>query len=121
MSKTFKTRPTWVKALEKASPAISERHDHSSGPCDINEIESKRVFYWQRWGSCGYYVNYYGWNNGFYAREPRAKDYCRIAEGRMRAQWRKTKHDLLKLDTEDIKDYDVVSSQHRHSALWEVW
>ncbi len=122
MSKTDKTDPTWVKALRKDSPEISEWHDHRFGPCDIEEIDGHRVFFWQRRNkNCGYSVSYYGWHNGFYARPPSSRYYRREKEGKMRAGWRKARQDMLKLSGEDLEDYDVKSYQHRHSALWEMY
>ena len=121
MSKTDKTDPTWVKALRKDSPEIREYHDHRFHPCDIDEVNGDRVFFWMRRGSCGYNVSYYGWHNGFYARPPRGRSYRQEHEGRMRAGWRKARQDMLKLSREDIEDYDVKSYQHRHAALWEMY
>lgn len=125
MSKTYKTDPAWVKALRKDSPEIREYHDHTRHECDIDEFdefdEKDRVFYWQRRGSCGYDVSYYGWHNGFYPRCSCGQFYRRAKEGKMRAAWRKAKHEMLKLNREDLEDYDVKTYQHRHSALWEMY
>jgi hypothetical protein len=124
MSKTYKTNPTWVKINNpRTSKEVVERHDHSNGVCDFDSLDPKRPFWWQRWGfaSCGYDVSYYGYHGGFYPRPPHGKEYRRLAEGRMRASLRKMCHDLLKLDSEGIEDYDVISNQHRHSALWEMY
>lgn len=121
MSKTYKTDPGWVKALRNNSPEISEYHDHRYSDCDIDEAVNDEVFWWRRSGHCGYGVSYYGWHNGFYSRPPRGQIYRHLEEGRMRAAWRKAKHDMLKLDSEGIEDYDVKTYQHRHSALWEIW
>lgn len=121
MSKTDKTNPSWVKALRKDSPEITEYHDHSQHACDIDDVKGDRVFYWNRRGSCGYNVSYYGWHNGFYPRPPRGRSYRQEHEGRMRAALRKAKHDMLKLSRDDIEDYDIKSYQHRHSALWEMY
>jgi len=127
MSKTDKTDPSWVKALRKDSPEIKEYHDHTKKDedgyiiCDIDDVEKPNIFYWQRRGSCAYDVSYYGWNNGFYARPPRGKEIRNLMEGANRAKWRKARQDMLKLDPEDMEDYDVKSYQNRHSALWEMY
>ncbi len=125
MSKTYKTHPNWVKIMNpRTSKEVVERHDHINGVCDLDQIDPKSPFWWQsRWKqhNCGYDVSYYGYHGGFYARPPHGKEYRRLKEGAMRAGWRKAKHDLLKLDNEGIEDYDVISYQHRHSALWETY
>jgi hypothetical protein len=124
MSDTYKTKPDWVKINKpESAKAVSEHHDHRFGPCDIDEITDKtRPFYWQRWDArCGYTVSYYGYHGGFFARPPRGKEIRKTMEGMTRAAWRKAKHDLLKLDSDGIEDYDVKSYQHRHSALWEMY
>src|SRR3954471_6264836 len=120
MSKTFKTHPAWVKIPKNPALGI-EYHNHESGICDIDAAPFDEPFYWQRQGCCGYNVNYYAYNGGFYSRPRRGQNYRLEFEGRMRANWRKTKHDLLKLSGEDLEDYDVKTYQHRHSALWEIW
>lgn len=122
MSKTYKTHPTWVKINNpKSSREVSEYHDHRYHDCDIDEAVGDQPFYWQRRGSCGYTVSYYSYHGGFYARPPRGRSYRQEHEGRMRAGWRKARQDMLKLNSDDIEDYDVKSYQHRHSALWEMY
>jgi hypothetical protein len=125
MSKTYKTHPTWVKINNpKTSKEVVERHDHTNGVCDFDDRDPRQPFWWQsRWrqANCGLDVSYYGYHGGFYPRPPHGKYYRRLMEGRMRANLRKMKHDLLKLDRYDIEDYDVISHQHRHSALWEIY
>src|SRR3954471_7613731 len=109
MSKTDKTDPSWVKVLRKDSPEVRVRHDHRFGPCDIDNIEDRtRPFYWQRGGNrCGYTVNYYMWNNGFFPTPRSLQYYRKKHESSRRAAWRNAKHDLLKLSGEDLEDYDV--------------
>jgi hypothetical protein len=122
MSDTDKTKPNWVKVKQNINTkAVREYHDHRRHDCDLHEADAQYIFYWQRRGSCGYDVSYYGWHNGFYARPPHGKEYRRIFEGQARAEWRKTSHELRKLSREDIKDYDVAGYRHRHSALWEMY
>jgi hypothetical protein len=121
MSKTYKTDPIWVK-LRRKSPARVEFHNHENGICNFTEwYTSEMTFYPYSQKACGYTVSYYGYHGGFYAR-PRMNQGYRLAhEGRMRAGWRKAKHDMMKLDRDGIEDYDVKSYQHRHAALWEMY
>ena len=119
MSRTFKTAPNWVKL--KRFKSANEYHDHRHGICDIAEAEDRNAFYWQHRGYCGYDVPYYGYNNGFYSRPERGQVYRQEFEGKMRANWRKQRHDMLKLNRDDLEDYDYHGQQHRHSALWEIW
>lgn len=122
MSKTYKTHPSWVKINHpRSSKEVKEHHDHRRGICDIAEATGDRPFYWQRWDSCGYAISYYGYHGGFYARPRRGRSYRQEHEGRMRAGWRKARQDMLKLTFDDIEDYDVISYQHRHAALWEMY
>ncbi len=125
MSDTYKTMPGWVKLFKPGKPRIvKEYHDHRKNDCDLAETDAKKPFWWQHhWNGqyCGYDVSYYGYHGGFYARPPRGKIYRRLHEGRMRANWRKQMHDMLKLDRESIEDYDVHSYQHKHAALWEMY
>ena len=121
MSKTDKTHPVWVK-LRSDHRARTEIHNHEDGICNFKEwYESEATFYYFRSRKCGFTVNYYAWNDGFFARPPHGKWYRREFYGRERAKWRKAKHDMRKLSREDIEDYDVESRQHRHSALWEMF
>lgn len=129
MSDTYKTMPGWVKIFKPKKPSIvKENHDHRHGICDIHLAIGDKPFYWQRryWrgtgpGYCGYDVSYYGYHGGFYARPPRGKEIRNLMEGAVRANWRKQRDDMLKLDREDIADYDVQSYQHKHAALWEMY
>lgn len=123
MSDTYKTKPNWVKINNpRTAKEVKEHHDHRHGICDIHDAIGERPFWWQRRdGYCGYDVSYYSYHGGFYARPPHGKEYRRLFEGRMRAGWRKAKHEMLKLDFDGIEDYDVKSYQHRHCALWEMY
>ncbi len=122
MSKTYKTHPNWVKINNpKTSKEVTEHHDHRHGICDIDTAKGPDVFWWFFKRNCGYDVSYYGYHGGFYARPRRGRSYRQEFEGRIRADWRKQKHDLLKLDRDGIDDYDVKTYQHRHSALWELY
>lgn len=123
MSNTYKTKPSWVKINKpESSKEVEERHDHRHGICDIDKAVGKYPFYWQRRdGYCGYSVSYYSYHGGFYSRPPRGRSYRQEHEGRMRAGWRKARQDMLKLNSDDIEDYDVKNYQHRHSALWEMY
>lgn len=125
MSKTYKTNPTWVKIWHpRTSKEVVERHDHRNGVCDLPFLDPKKPFWWQnRWQqyNCGLDVSYYGYHGGFYPRPPHGKAYRKLYEGAMRAGWRKAKHDLLKLDSDGVEDYDVKTYQHRHAALWEMY
>lgn len=120
MSKTYKTAPTWVK-LRRDHTARREIHNHDDGTCNFVEwFESDATFYPYNSRKCGYTVNYYRWNEGFFPRPPYGKWYRREFYGRERAKWRKARHEMRKLSFDDIEDYDVESRQHRHSALWEI-
>lgn len=128
MSKTFKTHPSWVKIRQKPQLG-TEYHDHSHknadgiNVCDMDDRPYDWPFYWQAATkfNCGYNLSYYSWNGGFYSRPRRGQVYRHKYEGRSRANWRKDRDNLLKLSFEDIEDYDVLISQHRHSAKWEIW
>lgn len=121
MSRTYKTDPPWVKAIRKDCVAISERHDHRFGSCDIDEAFGSSTFFWQRWGSCGYAASYYGWNDGVYFRPHRAKFLRKSFEHSSRASWRMARDEMLKLSKKDLEDFDFQNYQHRHSALWETY
>jgi hypothetical protein len=118
MSKTYKTRPVWVK-LRKECPERIEYHDHLDGICNLEDwVANQTTSWWPR--KCGYTVSYYGWNNGFFARGAARwlKSEVRIYHGSVRAGLRKDKHNLLKLSREDIEDYDVINPRARNGAQW---
>lgn len=128
MSKTYKTDPSWVKALRKDSTEIKEYHDHTKKDedgniiCDIDSVEKPDVFYWQRVNaSCGYTVSYYGWHNGFYGRGSASwlKSEVKLRHGAARANLRKDAKAMLKSFREDIEDYDIINPRHRNGALWD--
>ncbi len=121
MAKTYKTAPTWVK-LRRDHKARREVHYHENGECTLEDwLNSTETF--PRWKSyrCHYSVSYYRWHEGFFDRPRRGKYYRLEFEGRARANWRKERDDMLKLNREDLEDYDTKTYQHRHSALWEIW
>lgn len=120
MSKTDKTRPTWVKLCDDYK-VREEIHDHRDGICNFDEWESNKYSVWPR--KCGYTVSYYGWNNGFFSRGPASwlKAEVRARHGAARAKLRKDVHDMLKLRREDIEDYDIVNPRPRNGALWDSW
>jgi hypothetical protein len=115
MSKTDKTRPYWVKLRDPFEKAKYEIHDHRDGICNFEE-QSDNI--WPR--KCGYTVNYYRWNSGFFSRGPARwlKAEIRISNGSARARLRKDIDEMLKLSREDIIDYDSINPCHRHSAVW---
>jgi hypothetical protein len=115
MSKTYKTDPYWVK-LRKKRVARREIHDHRDGLCDFDEA-IKQTRFWPR--KCGYTVSYYGYNDGFFEVRSRwIKAEIALSRGAERAKLRKDRDELLKLDIENMQDYDVVNPNHRHAANW---
>ena len=73
--------------------------------------------WWPR--KCGYTVSYYGYNDGFFEIRSRwLKSEIRLSHSAARAELRKDRHEMLKLDKDDLIDYDVVNPNHRHSAIW---
>lgn len=41
--------------------------------------------------------------------------------GSSRAKLRMARREMLKMDIEDLIDYDVENPRHRHNAVWENW
>jgi hypothetical protein len=116
MSDTYKTDPSWVKLRTKRS-ARKEIHDHRDGVCNFDTWETFKGGWWPR--KCGYTVRYYGYSDGFFNISSRwLKAEIAESHGSARAKLRKDRHEMLKLDIEDIMDYDVVNPNHRHSAIW---
>lgn len=121
MSKTFKTRPSWVK-LQEPSDVRKERHNHTKGECDLALPTASNWRVPFRGGYyCYYTVNWYGYNNGFYGRGAARwlKAETRLRHGAARARLRRDKHEMLKLDREDMLDFDIVNPHDRHSATWD--
>lgn len=117
MSKTYKTRPYWVKLRDDTS-ARREVHDHKDGICNFKDWIDREINVWPR--KCGYTVSYYGWNEGFFARGASRWLRAEVKEyyGSERARIRKDNCEMLKLSGEDLEDYDVENRQHRHGAIW---
>jgi hypothetical protein len=115
MSRTHKTDPYWVK-LRKKKSARREIHDHTDGICNFEEA-TRMYRWWPR--KCGYTVSYYGYNDGFFEIRSRwLKSEIKLSHHAARAELRKDRHEMLKLDKDDLIDYDVVNPNHRHSAIW---
>ena len=119
MSKTDKTRPIWVKLYDPVDNQVREEiHDHRDGVCDFEKnVTNKKL--WPI--KCGYSVSYYGWNSGFFSRGPTRwlKSEVRIRHGAARAALRRDVRNMLKLNNEDIVDYDVINPRPRNGALWD--
>jgi hypothetical protein len=122
MSKTDKTDPSWVK-LKKNTKLRREIHNHylHDSVCDLREPTNN---YWKapfRGGDyCFYYVNFYGYNSGFYPRTSKwLKSEISLRHGAARARLRRDVHEMLKLDREELIDYNIINPRDRHSATWD--
>lgn len=117
MSKTYKTRPDWVKV--KDHKFREERHYHEKGVCDL-DFNQPRVFE----SRCFITVNYYGYNAGFYSRKGSHARWLKaqVAEfnGSSRAKLRKDCRELRKLSINDIYDYNMINPRPRNGALWDM-
>jgi hypothetical protein len=123
MSKTDKTRPSWVK-LRDDYRARMEIHDHTDGVCNFDNWDANLNGNWTTWPrKCGYTVNYYSWHNGFFPRGSARwlKAEIRLRHGAARARLRKDTTEIRKLAIEDMDDYDIINPRPRNGALWECY
>lgn len=127
MSRTYKTRPYWVKEMDKSyrGKLIKEYHNHEKSPCDIHLYDSTSRFNVRKprhaglVTSCGYGCAHYG--EELFTRPKRLKSIINEITGGERAELRKDTQELKKLSREDIEEYDVVNPKHRHSGLWDLY
>ncbi|HEX2243788.1 MAG TPA: hypothetical protein VHK27_11165 [Gammaproteobacteria bacterium] len=115
MSRTDKDRPLWVKQNDPTLRNVyHEQHDHRFGYCDFDEWTGKntrnRTHCDRSWG--------YNWTMLVGSH---TFGYANLFERAERARVRDQLHEVKKMSREDVADVDIISVQHRHSALWWTW
>lgn len=123
MSDTDKTKPYWVRLKQNPQEA-RERHDHRDGVCDLDPTDNDcygwsgfhghcRIVTKDRWPYSNIYygADRFGWFHSYIAKW----------NGSTRTKLRMARRNILKMNVEDIIDYDVENPRHRHNAIWENW
>lgn len=127
MSRTDKTRPVWVQVMDPHNRGWLEvHHSHDRGVfrrpldnCNYGDHNPRDL--WARVG-CSNWSSARAQHSGLYGYHDSAeKMYRRKWTRRQRTTWRLTARELLKATREDVESIDVVSRQHRHSAIWDAW
>lgn len=121
MSKTFKTRPYWVKMNSNDYANVKKMtHSHEDGVCDVQPLRQGDHYA----KKCGYEVNYYGYNAGVFGRKGADGRWVKTAvakfNGKDRTRLRRDLREMLKLSLDDIEDYDIINPRPRNQALWDA-
>lgn len=123
MSDTDKTKPYWVK-LKQNPQWRRERHDHRDGICDL-DYNDTNCYGWSDWHGHCRIVTKTKWpdSNRFYKNTRFGWFHSYIDEynGGARAKLRMARREMLKMDMENLIDYDAENPRHRHNAIWENW